>query len=135
MKTGKRWSSWKARAAILLAVLPMLLHAPGCAKDRANVEKNLMSQQSSQRHEAVLQHYRVGCPDVVEIVVPQRPEFNGKHEIGPDGRIDLGDYGKLRIEGKTTSEIAKLIAEEIGTKPTEVQTQVSEFRSQEILLF
>src|ERR1019366_5242591 len=132
MKTGKRWSSWKARIACLLAALPMLLLAPGCAKDRANVEKNLMAQQSVQRHEGVLLHYRVGCPDVVEIVVPQRPEFNGKHEIAPDGRIDLGDYGKLRIEGKTSAEIAKLIAEEIGATQADVQAEVREFRSQHV---
>jgi polysaccharide biosynthesis/export protein len=132
MKTGKRWSSWKPRAASLLVALPLLLHAPGCAKDRVNIEKNLMAQQSILRHQGVLEHYRVGCPDVVELALPERPELNGKYEIGPDGRIDLGDYGKVRIEGKTTAEIGKLIAEETGTSG---QATISEFRSQHVLLF
>jgi protein involved in polysaccharide export with SLBB domain len=132
MKTGKRWSCWKTRAAALLVVLPLLLHAPGCAKDRADIEKNLMAQQSVLRHEGVLENYRVGCPDVVSLAIPLRPELAGKFEIGVDGRIDLGDYGKVRIEGKTTSEIATIIAAETGAS---VNASVSEFRSQHVLLF
>ena len=114
MKTGERWSG--TRFAWLLLVLPML-HAPGCAKDRASVEKNLMAQQSALRNEGVAEHYRVGCPDVVELEMPDRPEFAGKYEIGPDGRIDLGDYGKLRIEGRTPPDIVKLLARGNRRKP------------------
>jgi polysaccharide export outer membrane protein len=135
MKTGKRWSPWKARTAVLLLALPALLHAPGCAKDRAIVEKNLMAQLSSERNEGVAERYRAGCPDVLEILVPQRPEFSGRHVIGPDGRIDLGEYGKLHIEGKTTPEIAQLIAEETGTNPENLLVKVTEFRSQHVLMF
>jgi len=135
MKTGKRWSAWKTRTVVLLLALPMLLHAPGCAKDRVSVEKNLMAQQSAVRNEGVPERYRVGCPDAVELVVRQRPEFSGRHEIGPDGRIDLGEYGRLHIEGRTTPEIVKLVAEETGASPECVQVRVSEFRSQHVLLF
>jgi len=135
MKTGKRWSAWKTRTVVLLLALPMLLHAPGCAKDRVSVEKNLMAQQSAVRNEGVPERYRVGCPDAVELVVRQRPEFSGRHEIGPDGRIDLGEYGRLHIEGRTTPEIVKLVAEETGASPESVQARVSEFRSQHVLLF
>jgi protein involved in polysaccharide export with SLBB domain len=135
MKTGERWSSWKTRAASLFLAMSMLLHAPGCAKDRASIEKNLMAQQSAQRGEGVAQHYRAGCPDVIELTVPQHPEFSGPHEIGPDGRIDLGDYGKLRVEGRTAPEMVKLVAEETGAIPDSVQVRVSEFRCQHVLLF
>ncbi len=135
MKTGKRWSSWKTPTAALALAVPMLLCAPGCVKDRAAVEKNLMAQPSAQRQEGVAERYRVGCPDVVELAAPQRPEFSGRYEIAPDGRIDLGDYGKLRIEGRTTLEIIKLIAEETGANSESVQVRVAEFRSQHILLF
>jgi protein involved in polysaccharide export with SLBB domain len=135
MKTGKRWSPWKTRIAVLLLALPMLLNATGCAKDRASVEKNLMSQQSTVRHEGVAERYRVGCPDAVELVVSERPEFSGRHEIDSDGRIDLGEYGKLHIEGRTAPEIVKLVAEETGARPESVQVRVSEFRSQHVLLF
>src|SRR5476651_2733771 len=84
MKTGKRWSSWKFFPALLLA-LPGLLCAPGCAKDRASVGKTLMSQQSAERQVGVIDNYRVGCPDVIELAVTERPEFNGKYEVGVEG--------------------------------------------------
>src|SRR5580765_1335111 len=108
MKTGERWSPGKASAVVLLATVT-LLHAPGCAKDRASVEKNLMAQQSELRREAASEHYRAGCPDVIELMVPHRLELTGRFEIGPDGRIELGEYGNLRVEGKTAREIAKLV--------------------------
>src|SRR5260370_785227 len=98
MKTGERWSSWKPWLAALLALLPTLLSAPGCAKDRASVEKNLLAQQKVQFQAEVAGRYRLGCPDIVELVVPARPEFNGRYPVQPDGRIDLGNYGTLRIE-------------------------------------
>src|SRR5258706_1695070 len=94
-----------------------------------------MAQQSAAGQEGVAERYRVGCPDVVELDMPQRPEFNGKHEIGPDGRIDLGEYGNLRIEGRTTPEIVKLLVEETGASAESVQVRVAEFRSQHVLLF
>lgn len=132
MHFGERRSSWKTPNALLAA---LVLCAPGCLKDRAIVEKNLMGQPSPQRQEGVADRYRVGCPDVIELDVAQRPEFNGKHEIGPDGRIDLGEYGKLRIEGRTTPEIVKLLAEETGVSAESTLVRVAEFRSQHILLF
>ena len=131
MKTGERWSSWKTRTAMLL----LALCVPGCAKDRASVEKALMAQQSVLRNEGVADRYRVGCPDIVEFEVPLHPELSVRHEIGPDGRIEMGEYGKLRIEGQTTAEIAKLIAQETGASPEAVKVQVAEYRCQYVLLF
>lgn len=127
MKTGERWSSCQLLVLALLA-------AAGCVSDRAAVEKNLMARQH-ERSEGVAQAYRAACPDVVELEVPQRPEFTGRYQIAPDGRIDLGDYGKLRIEGRTIPEIAKLIAEETGVGAANVRVEVREFKSQRVLLF
>jgi len=135
MKTGKGWSSWKSSSAALLVVLPLLFCAPGCITDRANVERNLMSLQSVQRNEGVTEQYRVACPDVIELLIPQRPEFNGRYEIGIDGRINLGDYGNPRIEGRTPAEVAKVLAAETGVGAEGIQLRIVEFRSQHVLLF
>ena len=134
MKTGKRWSSWKFFPAIFLA-LPGLLCAPGCAKDRASVGKNLMNQQSAERQAGVIDNYRVACPDVIELVVAERPDFNGKYEIGVEGVLNLGDYGKLRIEGRTPPDIAMLLAAETGASQESIKVRIVEFRSQHVLLF
>jgi protein involved in polysaccharide export with SLBB domain len=133
MKTGERWSSWKAVLIWPLFALPQLAYAPGCAKDRAAVERNLMARQPD--YEGVAQCYRVACPDVVALDIAGRPEFAGKYEIAADGRINLGDYGKPRIEGCTLPEAAKLLAEETGASPASVQIKVAEFRSQHVLLY
>ena len=135
MKTGERWSSWKNRAACWVLALPALLHAPGCAKDRVAIEKNLMAQPPAERREGVLERYRVGCPDVIELVVGQRPEFSGKYEIGADGRIEMGDYGRLLVEGRTPAEIARAVAAETGASAESIAVRVAEFRSQHLLLF
>jgi polysaccharide biosynthesis/export protein len=135
MKTGERWSSWKARTACWLLALPVLLHAPGCAKDRNAIERNLIAQPPAQGKEGVLERYRVGCPDAIEMVVGQRPEFSGRYEIGADGKIELGEYGRLLVEGRTLAEIAHAVASETGASAESVAVRVAEFRSQHLLLF
>jgi protein involved in polysaccharide export with SLBB domain len=131
MKTGERWSSWKLSAGWLIA-LPMLVCAPGCAKDRTLVDQNLQSSQGDDG--AVVRTYRVACPDVIELQILQRPEFDGLYEIGADGRINLGDYGNLRIEGRTLPEVAKVISEETGSIPISVRVKMREYRSQHVVL-
>jgi len=135
MNTGQHRSSWQLRGAALLLTLPMLAFAPGCAKDRASVEKNLMAQQSALSRQDVADRYRVGCPDLLEVTIPNRPELSGKQKIGPDGRIDLSDYGKLRIEGRTVPEIVTLLAQETGASAETINVRVVEYRSQHLLLF
>lgn len=135
MKPAQGWSSRKGPAANQgwSLALGLLLMGSGCAVDRAAVEHTLML--ASQGREGVAEHYRVGCPDVVAIQVAARPEFNARYVIGPDGRIDLGEYGALRIEGKTPAEIAQLVAAEVGAPAEQVSVRVADYRSQRLLLF
>ncbi len=135
MKTGLRWSSWKARTACLLVLLPLLPHLTGCVKDRHFVEKNLLAQPPAQGNDEVAQHYRVGCPDVLEVEVASRPELNGRYVVGPDGRIDLIDYARPRVEGRTLAQVAELIAVDVGVNPADVSMRVREYRGQYLLLF
>jgi protein involved in polysaccharide export with SLBB domain len=86
------------------------------------------------RQQGVAENYQVGCPDVLEIEAAGR-DFSGKQAVGPDGRIDLGAYGRPRVEGRTTAQIASLIAEETGASPEEVQVRVSQYCSQQLFLF
>jgi polysaccharide biosynthesis/export protein len=136
MKTGVRWSCWKSSLPWLGLALTMLsLPASGCVKDRGDLEKNLLAaRHSTQRNEGVEDSYRVGCPDVIELRVEPRTEFTGKYKIAPDGKIDLGDYGKLRIEDRTPPEIATLMAAEIGVAPENVRVRVVEYHSSNVIL-
>ena len=54
--------------------------------------------------------------------------------VGPDGRLDLGDLGRLRVEGMTTAEVASAIAERLHAPPAGVQVTVRAYRSQQVYL-
>lgn len=53
--------------------------------------------------------YTIGPPDVLEIDVSGKypnlsPSISRQHLVGPDGRINLGEYGQLYVAGMTISE-------------------------------
>lgn len=137
MKPGERRSSGSGRRLALIAGLVVACAGlTGCASNRANVEKNLLAdKQHAELHKAVAEMYRVGCPDVLEVRLDNRPELSGTFTVGPNGRIELKDYGTVRVEGRTLPEIARLVAHETGTEPEAVRVRVVEFRSQFVLLF
>lgn len=132
MKTGQRWSSWKLFAAGPILASAIVIAASGCAKDRVLIEKNLLAQSADGIE--VAKSYRVACPDVIELDIAQRPEFAGRYEITSEGRINLGEYGNLRVQGRTPVEIIKLVAGETGVSETSMRIRISEFRSQHVLL-
>jgi protein involved in polysaccharide export with SLBB domain len=107
----------------------------GCLRDR-DVDNKLLSQHDLPSHKAgVLERYRVGCPDILGIHIEGRYALDAKCEVGPDGRIDLGQFGKPRVEGQTLPEIVAIVAHHVGVQSTDVQVQVAQFRSQQLILF
>ena len=56
---------------------------------------------AAHRMAGVAEHYAVGCPDVLEIAVQGRKEFNGNYVVEPDGRIHVGPYGRLRVQDQS----------------------------------
>jgi polysaccharide biosynthesis/export protein len=110
--------------------------ALGCATDRAQVDNQLMGDRHDpERAAGVSERYRVGCPDVLEIAVQGRPEFDGHYTVEPDGCIFLGRYGRLRVEGQELADIGRGLAEEIGVGADDVRVRVAGFRSQQVVLF
>jgi polysaccharide export outer membrane protein len=87
------------------------------------------------RSEGVAGHYLVGCPDVLAVEVPGRPDLSGRYTVGPDGRIDLELLGRPRVEGRSPPEIAALLAGQAGLTPTEVRVGVAAYQSQQVYLF
>jgi len=108
----------------------------GCLNHRQHVKDNLMSDlHSHTRNEGVTNCYRVGCPDVLRLEVAGQPNFTGNFPIEPDGRIELADYGAVRVEGRPTTEIAQLVAEQLGAPQESVKVEVAEYNSEYLLLF
>ena len=52
--------------------------------------------------------YRIGCPDVVEVSVAERPEWDAVAAIDLDGRLPVG--ARPRVEGLTIEEARAAVA-------------------------
>jgi protein involved in polysaccharide export with SLBB domain len=147
MKPGKEWLSQRSkpaagvreaasRAALCCLLLAWCGLSAGCVTQRASIEQNLMNDKhSASRNQGVAELYRAACPDVLQIKIAGREDWNQSHAIGPDGRIDLGNYGRPRVEGRTPAEIGRIVAEEVGIEPGQVQVRVAQFRSEQVYLF
>src|SRR5262245_47170378 len=107
----------------------------GCAAQNQHLEHALMTERAPTAHrDHMTEPYRIGCPDEIAIIVAGRSRLNGRYMVGPNGRINLGELGRLRMEGKTTAEAGVLIAERAGVPSAAVQVAVQTFRSQQVYL-
>jgi protein involved in polysaccharide export with SLBB domain len=108
----------------------------GCASSRPQMNKNLMADRGgAMRNLGVAERYTVGSPDVLEITVPGYPDLAGPRLIAPDGRIDLGRLGKLRVEGYSVGEIRRAVADRLRVPAELVDVQVAVYQSQVVYLF
>jgi polysaccharide biosynthesis/export protein len=133
MGAGEGRSAWWP---LRRAWLGLLLCLPaGCALCRPPLDRAIPAEKGlAARRENVAQAYTVNCPDVLDVAIDSHPELTGQHEIGPDGRIDLGAKGRLIVEGRTVAEVAAFLAQIAGVTPTGVQVRVAEYRSQQLYL-
>lgn len=132
MERGKPRATGQLRAAWACTLGAFLA---GCATPSGQVCKSLMTDRSAASRDAgVAETYQIFSPDVLEIESHTRQEFSKRHTIGPDGRIELGDYGSLRVTGHTPAEVATLIAQNIGVAPAEVKVRVADHRSQFVVV-
>lgn len=125
------------RRAFGFAMAASCALAFGCRSNpqRATIEKNLYAEKAAKgHHREIVERYLIGCPDSLEVHVVDRPEFNGAAMVGPDGRLSLGHYGKIRVEGLTLSQAAQAIAERVGARPEHVNVRVVEFASRPLVL-
>lgn len=114
----------------------LLCLVAGCAAARPALDHALRAEQGAgARREGVPQAYAVQCPDVLDVTVAGRPDLSDRYPVGPEGRLDLGDLGRLRVEGRGLPEIAQNLAEVAGVPATQVQVRVAEYRSRKVYLF
>lgn len=114
---------------LLLALLA------GCATGKGHVDQQLMAEGGGPgRNRSVTGQYLIGCPDVVQVKVHGRPEYDGLKTVGPDGRIEVADAGRVRVEGLTAAEAAGQIADGLELTPERVSVAVTEYRSQQVYL-
>jgi protein involved in polysaccharide export with SLBB domain len=137
MDVGTGWSSGQERAPrAACRGLPLLLCLlTGCCLGRPHLDEALLADPGRDaRNQGVAYLYRVGCPDVLEVTVPGRPELAGRYTVKADGRIDLGPLGRVRVDGLRLPEIAARLAEPLGVPPETIRIRVVEYNSQQVYL-
>src|SRR4051794_10553387 len=118
MRPGQGRSSWRLR--LLLA--PVLALLAGCALGRSRLERALLADRQPGAHDGDLPaHYTVHCPDVLQVQVPVPGWPPGPRRVGPDGRIDLGPAGPVRVDGETAPEIARAVAHDLAVPAGQVR--------------
>jgi protein involved in polysaccharide export with SLBB domain len=79
--------------------------------------------------------YTLACPDVIEVVFVNQQQLGPLVRMGPDGCIDLGRLGRLRVEGDTADQTAERIAELAHVPPSRVLVRVAEYNSRQVFLY
>jgi protein involved in polysaccharide export with SLBB domain len=106
----------------------------GCACKHGQLERALQ-QAASPAPLVGVEKYTLACPDVLECSIEGEPDVGGRFTIGPDGRIDLGKLGQLRVEGLTLAEVRRAVAARAKVAPEAVRVEVVEFNSQQVYIF
>jgi protein involved in polysaccharide export with SLBB domain len=120
--------AWVGPALLLVALT-------GCAGSRPHVDRALLADGGGgARNLGVAENYTIGCPDVLDVAVAGRPDLSGPRPVGPDGTIDLGPAGPVRVEGRTPPEAAARIAGQAHVPTAGVRVGVAQFNSQEVYL-
>src|SRR5260370_23887279 len=130
MEAGRgRALGWPCLLAPLLALLG------GCGLCKSNIDQTLLARKMPLVNPDGLAGYSVRFPDVIDVFVKGRPEWTGRRPLRPDGRIEVSAGRAIRVEGRTTREIARLLADEAGVALDSVGVVVAEYNSQQVFLY
>jgi protein involved in polysaccharide export with SLBB domain len=120
-------------AGLLASALGLLA---GCVAPRTQIDQGVIANRLSPHHgREITDGYHARCPDVLRVDIAGLPQFSGQQRIGADGRINLGDAGRPRVDGETAPEIIRTVAEVVRVSPEQVQVEVVEYSSQYLYLF
>jgi protein involved in polysaccharide export with SLBB domain len=123
-----------SRKWLLLIGIVCALQA-GCGMGRPHVDQSLLEHRPSPTTPTRLaEHYAVRFPDVIEVRVTDRPSLSGERVINVEGKIELSPGDFLRVEGKSASQIADLIADHMRYPVAHIKVKVTGFHSQRLFL-
>lgn len=83
----------------------------------------------------LVNEYRIGVDDVVQVTVWKNPDLSVTVPVRPDGRISMPLAGEVDAGGKTPAEVAQLITSKLSTyiRDPQVAVILTELRSHEFL--
>ena len=104
----------RAAPGLMLALLCTgISGATAQQNDDQNAIPTCFAQSSSQGGNSTAGDYRLSPGDQVQILVYQREDLSGTHQIGDDGLIPLPLLGRLPAAGSTLHALEKSVAEAI----------------------
>jgi polysaccharide export outer membrane protein len=113
----------------------LLILLAGCTCSHAQINRALLAHSDASEQPGNLpQVYTVACPDVLDLRIAGRSQLSGPRVIAADGRIDLGELGRLRVEGLAVPEIARCLAQVADAPASKVRVRVTEYNSRQIYL-
>ncbi len=78
--------------------------------------------------------YTLGCPDVLEVSLIGQTDAPHRCAVGVDGRIEVGNLGRVRVEGQTSAQAVEAIAATARVAPNHVRLRILEYKSRQIYL-
>lgn len=69
--------------------------------------------------------YKLAPEDIVSVVVSRHPEFSGEYLIPPDAVINLPGIGEVKAAGKTLSELADHVKQQLSDRLQEPEVTVT----------
>ena len=143
----------RAVSYVVLCALSLFLCATGLAAPRPQQEKppgetpttrentRRDSRLGERNSQSILvepsQDYRIGPRDVLEIEVEDAPELSGIFEVNSRGTIPMRYLKTVSVEGKTSEEVAKLIADGLRgpyLKDPQVSISIKEYNSKSFFI-
>lgn len=101
----------------------------GCTSDRAV----RVRQAAGDALPAAVAQYRVGCGDVVEVLVRVRPDWDSLVSVDVDGTLPLPEsLGQPRVQGLTVEEIRTAIAKAASLDPEGVAVRLVDPRASKV---
>jgi len=116
---------------LLLIGLPLWL---GCSTCKPHVHESLKDSARTLASEAIT-HYRLACPDMVEVMVEGLPQISGPTEVRTDGTIELGWLGPVLADGLTVTQLAERVAEAAGVPSQQVRVRVIGYHSRRVVVY
>jgi len=78
--------------------------------------------------------YRIGCPDVLQVMFADHPEWDVFASVDLDGRLALAQPGSPRVEGRTLNDVRHELARLAGVDPESVTVKLAAPRSSRVFL-
>lgn len=69
--------------------------------------------------------YRLGPEDVIAVNVQRHPDYSGDFPVAPDGTVDVPGAGKVRVAGKTLTEITAQITATLNKRLRDPEVTVT----------